>query len=215
MKRFLLVALALVFVAGAVQAADVVTTAGSKALVFQFNGLSNLGLGTYNGGIGMRYYLKDKLALRPGLELGLSQDKTKAGISGYSDDKVTDMGFGLSLALEKHMTPVQSISPYIGAGAGFNISNNKHEYSVSSNPTTGTTLKVTDKGMGFGVFGLAGFEWGFTNSVTLGGEYRLGLNIGSGKTETERQGQATVTSNDSSSFGVGFGVASLYISVNI
>jgi opacity protein-like surface antigen len=213
MKRILLVALALVFLAGAVQAAEVNTKAGTKNLVFQFSGLSNLGLGNYDTGFGMRYYLSDDMALVPALKLGFSSTKTKSGVTGYSDDKTTGMRFGVDLALEKHTKAIGAISPCIGAGVGFVAASSKHEPSRLSSPPTGTTLKVTDKSMGFGVFGLCGFEWAWTSGLTLGGEYRLGLQMDSGKRETELQGTNTQTSDDTSGFGLGIGTASVFLSV--
>jgi opacity protein-like surface antigen len=218
MKRLLLVVLALFLVAGVVQAAEVTTTAGTKAMVFQFSGLSSLGLGPYSGvggsGIGLRYYLSEGTALRPGLTVGFGSTTTKSQVSGMSDDKATNMNFGVNVALEKHLQAVSAISPYLGAGVGAGIFNNKHEPSVASNPPTGTATKITDKGTSFGVFGLGGFEWAWTNGLTLGGEYRFGLNFASGKSETERQGMSTVTDGDESGFNLGFSTASVYLSVN-
>ncbi len=212
MKRFVFCLLALTFLAYGAQAAEVNTSAGDKALVFQFSGLSALGLSGYNGGVGARYYLSDGMAIRPGLDIGVSSMETK-GVAGFSDEKDSRTSLGLSVALEKHLTGPTAISPYIGAGLGFGMSSVVEEPSVPSSPASGTILKTTDSSTNFGVFVLGGFEWGFTESLTLGGEYRAGLNYGSGDTETERQGAATVKTDETTSLNLGFSTASVYLSV--
>ena len=45
---------------------------GSKAILFTFNGLSALGAGSYNGGIGGKFFLSPALALRAGLQFANS-----------------------------------------------------------------------------------------------------------------------------------------------
>lgn len=201
---------------GATQAvaAKVETEKGTRALVFQFSGLSSLGAGAYKSGIGMRYYIQPGLALRPGLQFDYASETTKTQLSGYSDAKDKMMAMGINLAVEKHAPGMGSLSPYIGAIAGFSIYNNSSEPSLPGTIPTGTWIKGTEKGMNIGVGGLAGFEWGFSEGVTLGAEYVLGLYIGSGKEENEYQGQATQTSDDMSDMGLGFGTASFYLSVN-
>jgi hypothetical protein len=190
-------------------AAKVDTDKGTRALVFQFSGLSDLGAGAYRSGIGMRYYIQNGLALRPGLRFDMLSHKTKSGSTTLTDAKETDMAVGFSLAIEKHAAGVGSLSPYIGAEAGVNMFSNKTEPSHA----VGATYESTDKGMSFGVGGLAGFEWGFSEGVTLGAEYTLGLSFGSGKTES-KVGSTTTTTDDTSGMAVGFGTASFYLSVN-
>ena len=67
MRKTTGVALLVLFAATVARGAEVATTANSKAMVFKFNGLSDLGLQGPNGGLGLRYYLRDRLALRPAL----------------------------------------------------------------------------------------------------------------------------------------------------
>jgi opacity protein-like surface antigen len=212
MKRVVIFVVALMFVASLAQAAAVDTKAGTKAMVFQFSGLNQLGANAYQGGIGMRYYLSDGMAIRPGLAIGVNSDKIK-GTGGNSDDKTTDMSLGLSAVLEKHVSGPANISPYMGAGVGFKYGSHKHEPSYPSNPGAGTVLKTTTTSTGVNLFGALGFEWGFAESLTLGGEYRFGFDFGSGKTETEYQSQPTVKSGEATNFGIGFSTASVYLSV--
>lgn len=214
MKRVLFCLIAVMFVAQGALAAEIDTGAGAKALIFQFSGLSDLGLSGWQGGVGARYYLSDDLAIRPGVDFSLGSSKVK-GTSGSTDDKESDVTLGANVAIEMHRAGPKSISPYLGAGAGFSTSKHTEEPSHASSPSSGTLLKSTTVGTAFAAFVMAGFEWGFSESLTLGGEYRAGLNFGSGHVETERQGVPTVKTNEASALGLGFGTASLFLSVGI
>ena len=118
MKKVLLVlglmALVVTLVSPVV-AAPIETKAGTKAMVFQFSGLSDLGLGRYSGGIGMRYYMSDDMAIRPGVQLGYSKFKDK---TTDPEAETSMMNVGANITLEKHFGGGNSISPYVGAQAG-------------------------------------------------------------------------------------------------
>ncbi len=203
MKKALLFLGLLAFVlasVGPATAAPIETKAGTKAMVFSFSGLSDLDVGTYAGGIGMRYYLADDLALRPGLEFNMLSGKDKVEDPEY---KETLTAFGVNVALEQHLSGPTAISPYIGGKVGFNYGQDKEEQGDS---------EAKEKMTSFGLAGILGFEWGFTESLTLGGEYTLGLDIGSHKVEVTEDNQ-TVTTEDDSFTHVGFGTAAVFLSV--
>jgi long-subunit fatty acid transport protein len=201
-KLFLLLILMAVSVSYSV-AAEVDTKAGGKDLVFSFNGLNTLGANEYLGGFGLRYYLQDDMALRPGINFTYSQTKDK---TADPEAKTTTTGFGANLALEKHMSPaVRSISPYLGGIAGFNYDKTK-----GPDPTAHEVKTTT-----FNVGILAGFQWGFAEGMTLGGEYNFGVNIGSSKTQHyDTTTSTTVTDADASAIGFGISSASLMLSVH-
>ncbi len=211
MKRAL--CLAVVFVLFSVLAASAATTAGSNELIFGFSGLSNLGLNGYQGGIGMRHYLSDNVAIRPGLNFGLNTSKVKATTPNTTDNKTSVMNFGVNAVLEQHLGDMKTVSPYLGVGAGIGFSSNKNEPSRATSPANGTVLKTTVKGTNLDVFGVAGFQWFFVENVSLGGEYQFGLTYAKGKTETQIQGAATQTSGDTTGMNLGFNTSVVYISV--
>lgn len=224
MRWFVACVICLLFVASMAQAAAVETTAGTKAMVFRFSGLSDLGLSGYSGlpdftgldvpanvGVGVRYYISDGLAIRPGLDVGMASTKTK-GAGGWTDEKESKSVIGLSVAVEKHLPGPANVSPYMGAGAGVAMGKHTTEPTRFLPSDPGDELKTTDKATMFNVFAMLGFEWGFTESLTLGGEYRLGLNAASGSSEEERQSAPTIKSGEISGIGIGFGTASVYLS---
>ena len=94
---------------------------GSKAILFSFSGLDNLNAGTFNGGIGGKYYLNHNLAIRVGIQLNSvtetipsNADSTQTG----RDGEASNFRFGINAAVEWHLN-ANRISPYIGGGLGY------------------------------------------------------------------------------------------------
>jgi opacity protein-like surface antigen len=209
MRLITCVAVAILLIAVVAQAAEVPTSAGDKAMIFRFKGLDHLSLRNYHGdyGIGMRYYLSDGMALRGGVILGKDDYTEESDTEGYADEEWNDSAYGLEAVLEMHMEgPCASVSPYYGVGAGFESWKEEHTYPINSQ---GDTDSTTDKGSGFRVFGALGFEWGFTNCMTLGGEYQLGFtsySIEPDENNSEYYSKATDTI-------IAFDTASMFLSV--
>lgn len=205
MKKFVILALGLLM-AGAFSAnaaSPVSTDQGDWGWIFQFEGLSNLGVSGYGHevGAGMRYFLQDGLALRPGIELGISTDKDDSDPD--VEAKQTETSLGVNCALEKYMATGKSVAPYIGAKAGFSLFKEKDE-------TDGD--EIEDKTNLFGIGAIAGFQWGFSEGLSLGGEYELGVAFGSRKVEETIDGETT-TLQDRSLTQFGVSTASLFVSV--
>ncbi|MEZ4655532.1 MAG: outer membrane beta-barrel protein [Candidatus Eisenbacteria bacterium] len=230
-KIVILAALAAFVSAGAAQAASVMTSKGTQGLVFQFSGLSNLGVSSYNAGvtpdlgnfkligdagtfgIGFKHYMNDMMAIRPSLEIGIASNKVNAQAGGFTDYKESLTSLGLSAVLEKHMpSPATPVSPFLGVGAGFGIASYKEEPSRETSPPNGRLLETKVSGTSFAAFGVAGFEVAVMDGVNLGGEYRLGFKATSGSIEMKAQGVET-DKTDGSSFGLGFGSASLFANI--
>lgn len=131
------------------------TSGGSKALLFDFAGLSNLGANAYNGGIGGKYFFSDQTALRAMLLFGLD-NRTFAGA------KNDDIQFGLSAGLECHLPISTHASPYVGGILTAKTEDTK---------MTGATSTSTS----VGVAGIAGVEYFFNKNISLAAEYQFGL----------------------------------------
>lgn len=202
MKLFTFIVLAVMLVATTAVAGEVPTSRGDKAMMFMFNGLDDLSVEGYGGqyGFGMRYYIADGTALRVGVQFG--KDSWKNDDVDWENDYNV---YGVNAAYEKHMAgPCSSVSPYWGVGAGYS------SYADETTDAVGDTW--TDSGSGFAGFGLMGFEWGFTDCLTFGGEYMAGFTSWSSQTETDIGGVTTTFNEFSGSF-MGFGTASVYLSV--
>lgn len=199
MKLFIFMVLAVMLVGMTAQAGEVPTSKGDKAMVFMFNGLDDLSLRGYGGdyGIGLRYYIADGTAIRGGIVLGMGSLTDEPADIEYSGSS-----FGLEVIYERHMEgPCASVSPFWGLGGQFSSLSEEAKDNV-----TDDEYRVS--GTGFGVFGVAGFEWGFTDCMTLGGEYRLGFLSESGEEEYNGDSADLYSANFT-----GFGAASVYLSV--
>ncbi len=194
----------------AMAASPVPTSAGDKAMVFMFRGLDDLGLKGYGDcwGVGMRYYISDMNALRGGLIFGNEKVTYKAQEEGEDDLEETESEMGVEINYERHLeAPCKSVSPYIGAGIGY------WKWKCETPAVyTRDYPTYTEEESGFYLQALAGFEWGFTDCMTLGGEYQLGMASGSYDETSEYGGDTTTLSEEEFSW-MGFGTASVYLSV--
>ncbi|MFZ1082168.1 MAG: outer membrane beta-barrel protein, partial [Candidatus Kryptoniota bacterium] len=90
---------------------------GSKAFLFDFSGLSDLGANAYMGGIGGKYFLSNQVAVRAMLEFGL-HDSTAKETEG-ANYTVDETMFGIEGAIEYHLPISSRVSPYVGGGVYF------------------------------------------------------------------------------------------------
>jgi hypothetical protein len=189
-------------------------SAGSKGVLFSFSGLANLGAGTYEGGIGLKLYLSDYMAVRGIVLVSLYSTNTPAnpgtgriGIDGTSSDNT----FGVGGAIELHLTKSR-ISPYIGGGVVFSTrstENNGGPYTAAAGTTIIQTTTKNANGMTMIKVGaLGGVEYFVTNGVSLSAEYQLGLIYTSNKDrEVSTTGAPTVTTPGGSSTSIGITTA--------
>jgi len=204
---------ALVLAAGPAQAASVATERGDKAIVFTFDGLSSMHTGTYEGGVGMRWYVKDDLALRPGLEV--SFDENELDPAGPAARERSDWSAGINLALEKHRRgPASSVSPYFGGLLGFSFNGGDSD---ESRPGQGGVVRneTTSNSTTIGIAAILGFEWGFTEGMTLGAEYRLGAEWTTGDLETSVTTPTDTTSEDADFSETDLGISAFSVLLSV
>jgi opacity protein-like surface antigen len=180
---------------------------GSKAVLFSFSGLSNLGANNFDGGAGMKYFLTSQMALRGGIQVNVSGTTTPAnptagevGIDGTTSSTM----FGIEAALEYHLT-TSRVTPYFGGGIGFATQSTDSKPVVTGPaPVYQTEIKnASGSGAGTSVnfFALMGVEYFIVNEVSLSAEYRLGYNLLSPSDEeisSSRPGSVTVTTKGTS-----------------
>jgi len=202
---------------------DALTSAGDKALLFQFNGLANLGTGSFLSSpnmtvgpvaipvfnaIGVKYYFSDGFAGHAALLLGYNSETEKAAVGGFSDRKESSMGLGLEFGIQSNIVKSGPFVGFIGAVAGFAFVNGTLEPMVASPPPSGSATKNDASITAFGVGGLAGFEYFIYDRISLGAEYQFGLTFGSGTYEVTRQAQPTTKSDLPSVMSLGFNTVS-------
>ncbi len=182
-------------------------SSGTTAVLFTFDGLNTIRADNFDGGAGFKYFLSEENAIRVGLQVSKasSTEKTNpvAPATG-TDGKEEGTTFGISLALERHLSTAR-VSPYIGIGAGFSTTSTEATNAVTGNPPPAQGVaKNLDGGHTIGgtffqggstleVFALGGFEFFLTEEVSFSAEYRLGYAKISQKDEEITFGTTTTT----------------------
>lgn len=174
----------------------------SKAVLFSFNGLSFLGAGAFEGGLGGKYYLMESMAIRGSLQFLTASESTPGTTT---DGSTSATRFGLTAAAEYHLLKTR-VSPYVGAGLSFSTTSTTDKSNTTpqvtvKNRSAGETIDSTLylAGTGFGINGLGGIEFFITKEVSLAAEYQLGYSLLSRSDEVA----AVTTKNGSlSSFGI-------------
>jgi outer membrane protein W len=202
MRVPLLIGLCIVVAASAAFAGGTPNTGmGAKQMVFEFSGLSTLGLSPYGGGFGFRYFYADDTAIRGSVNFAYSKDEDKSGDTTLED---TTTMIGASLVWERYMAAIASVAPYMGIGVGY-------FYEKETQPGTGlfadSDYETTNNILQIPL--VAGFQWYFTQAMSLGGEYRLSFRYETG--ETTHGGE---TLYDTTTTAFGFSAASVFFSVH-
>lgn len=191
---------------------------GSKALLFSWNGFSFLNAGAFNGGIGARYYLLDKLAIVGGLQFGTASMTNPAnpgvGQTG-ADGSQSATSIGVSGAAEIRMGSGR-VRPFVGAGVGFSFTRTESKNTVNNvtpaNPQVTTKNNVNGEnisgvtyvpGTAFDVFGLAGFEFFLYDELSLSAQYQAGFTTTSFPDQEQSAANVTVTTKGGSSSSIG------------
>jgi len=205
------------------------TAKGDRQMVFLFSGLSRMTLSPYfhadgfaaecfdgegencyedcypcGGGLGFRYFLNDDRAIRFGVNIAVGSWEEK------DVWEQTCMEFGFSLIYEKYLPHIHSIAPYIGAGIGFTHA--KVDY---TEPAVDTSLEWKEEASGnaFHMMGVLGFQWYFTDGMSLGGEYRPGFHYESGEETFTYDGEET-GKNEFSGYALNHRAASVFLGVH-
>jgi len=176
---------------------------GSKAVLFEFQGFDNLGANSFNGGIGGKYFIQPKLAIRGGVQFAsISEDIPFQGTNGI-DGEASATQFGIFGAVEYHLDTAR-VSPYLGGGLGVSFTSTESK-SAEADPVDQVTIKNNRNGQfgyfggtEFTLFGIAGVEIFIIKNLSLAAEYRLGLQQLSRKDEERTQGNTTVTTKQGS-----------------
>jgi hypothetical protein len=219
MKKLVIAATLIIFGASCSWGQDVVPSVkpGSKAVLFSFGGLSFLSAGTFDGGVGARYYLNGSMSVRGGIQFTSASQSTPAnpaaGQSG-ADGSASALVMGLEGAAEWHMGKGR-VLPYVGLGAAFSTTSTDSKpvrvgvaplvQPETKNASGGETVNGTTYfgGTSFQVFALAGVEFFLYKELSLAAEYRLGYMTTSRKDEEITAATVTTTTKVGSASNLG------------
>ena len=146
-------------------------------------------------GAGFRYFVTNQIALGFGVNFGTaSTDQDIEGV-GTLNQSATTIGVGIDA--NYHLKSLYGISPYLGVNVNFGT------YSASDDDVDeGNEIVTTDySGNGFGAGVQFGFDWFFTEGISLGGKYALGFRS-LGKSEINEPDGDTVEGPSTTQFGI-------------
>lgn len=182
--------------------------AGAKSLVFQYtpfqSNLEPVYVGTVSVpdeafssadlmGAGFRYFITNQIALGLGLSFGTSSSTLETE-TGKSESSMTVFGVGIDA--NYHLASLYGVSPYVGVNVNFSSLSGTDEFT----PDGGATETTDYSGSGFGAAAQFGFDWYFTEGLSLGGKYALGFRS-LGEPEVSSEGE-TEKGPSSTAFGI-------------
>jgi len=210
------------------------TYKGSKALVFaytpmqtdigsvpigsvQIPDVSNSGNLYYTdskvGGIGVKYFLKDNMEIQVSLGFGSASSSSEDSDTDYYGNLVSWKNetsattVGLALDLNLHLKGRYSVSPYVGVNINFATISSTAETNFSTAGYINSKAEYSQSNFGLGLN--LGFDWFFTEGMSLGGKYTLGYtSIGEPEYTDDTE---TVKGPSGSSLGTGTGTILLSV----
>ncbi len=190
---------------------------GSQSFVFQYtpfqSNLEPVYVGTISipdadlsnadlFGAGFQYYVTNQIALVFGLSYGTSSS-TLEDDNGKTENSLTI--FGISVDANYHLKSLYSVSPYVGLHVNYGLLSGSSEFT----PDGGETLTTDYSGNGVGIAAQFGFDWYFTEGLSLGGKYALGF---------QSLGKPEITTEDGTEEGpssTAFGISTFSVILNV
>lgn len=207
MRLLLLLVLLWLCPPAAAQSVDAAREPGEKALLFSFNGLY---LGSFNGGVGTKWWMSRATALTAGVQLGASSRDSEASesASGYLSELLSA---GLSIGAEFHEGSRARLSPFIGVEVGASVRrlHTKNSPPLSSQYTGSEQVERTAMVEGAVSFGL---EYRISERFSVAGRQALSASVTRG-TVTYTGKEAADDEGGVSGYSVGLGASTLTLAV--
>lgn len=144
-------------------------------------------------GAGYQYYITNQIALVFGLSLGTTTSSLEDD-NGKTETSLTI--FGISVDGNYHLPSLYSVTPYVGLHLNYGLLSGSMEF----DPDGGETQTTDYSGNGVGIAAQFGFDWYFTEGLSLGGKYALGFqSLGTPEVTTEA---GTEEGPSSTAFGI-------------
>lgn len=164
-------------------------------------------------GVGYKIFIANRFSLLIGLGWGISSSTREADSISSVKVETSDIVWGGSVAGNFHLPSFYSITAYFGPNVNIGI------YSTETKSTTSAGIQRKDEYSNFS-FGLGahfGFDWFFTEGMSLGGKYSLGFQITPESEETITYSSGTPlpsTEKTPSRFVLGTSIVSILLNVH-
>lgn len=155
-------------------------------------------------GAGFRYFFTNEIGVTLALNFGTGSTEQEFPNGDREENSASTLG--IAVDANYHLKALYGVSPYLGINANFGTYSSKTELTEE-----GVTTTTEYSGNGFGAGINFGFDWYFTEGLSLGGKYTLGFRS-LGKPE-QTVGPTTVEGQSASFFGIG--TASVILNVHL
>lgn len=160
-------------------------------------------------GAGFQYYVTKEIALVLGVAFGTSTESQDSMNTSTPKNETSNTSMGVALDANYHFKALYSVSPYFGVNVNYGSYSETDETTVG-----GTTSKIESKGTGLGAGLNFGFDWYFTEGLSIGGKYTIGFRSMGAPEVTTTAGSTSNTMTGPSSTSIGIGSASVILNVH-
>ena len=165
---------------------------GQDGIILAVRGSWDIGVGTIEGGIGYKYWISDRLAIKSFLTFG----KTDTTIVYYNnghppEQRFREKSFSLLTGIENHFWNRGRLSFFYGGGILFKTSSSKIDYTPYDHLKEIKGVR-SNKNI-FGIQSTLGVEYFFNKRLSLSGQYQIDFSIEKGSQKYILVGEPEVT----------------------
>lgn len=180
---------------------------GDIGMLFRFAGLST---GSYNGGVGAKYWAGSRTALTTGIQLEMRGNETEADEQETGRES-TFTSAGVDIGVEFH-APRARFSPYVGLNLGVGGRSDRFttDFRFSDEPDLderATETVFVTAGLGVGA------EYWLSPRFSVAAQQQLNASYSTGTERRTRTSDGIDTEQDVSGYSVGLSGSSLTLSV--
>lgn len=145
---------------------------GQDGIILVVRGSWDIGVGTIEGGVGYKYWISDRLAIKSFLTFGKTDTTIVYYDNGYPpEQRVREKSFSLLTGIEDHFWNRGRLSFFYGGGILFKTSSSKIDYTPYDHLNEIKGVR-SNKNI-FGIQSTLGVEYFFTKRLSLSGQYQI------------------------------------------
>jgi len=172
-----MVVLVFLFLNSCLASDSTIVRKGKWGVSLSASGLSNLGIGLYQGGIGVKHWFSEGFALKSILGFSAKSRTYHSPDTLHTDNKTNQASFSVNLGGEFHFSKGSRLSPYFYTGFNYTTATKTEYYAIPVTRPPGWSTKSHNVTNSFGVDGAIGVEYVFFKRFSLAGEYQVGLSF--------------------------------------
>ncbi len=146
---------------------------GQKGIIWAWNGSWDIGDGTFEGGIGYKHWIANRVALKSFFTLAKTDETIVNEDDGYPPEyRLRENNFSILTGMEDHFWNRGRLSFLLGGGLLFKTSSSKTDY-VVYDPQPDEIKGVKSNQNTLGIQSVLGVEYFFTKNLSLSGQYQI------------------------------------------